>query len=47
MSWWLGHALDTALPDFVDPYLEPDTGVLRNKVGARTRGELAAAEGDV
>ncbi len=31
--------------DFVDPYLDAETGVLRNKVGARTRKELEEAEG--
>lgn len=30
-----------------DPYLDPETGILRNLVGARTRAELAAAEGDL
>ena len=31
--------------DFVDPYLDAETGVLRNDVGARTRKELEEAEG--
>jgi cell filamentation protein len=31
----------------VDPYLDPDTGILRNKVGARTQAELDAAEADL
>ena len=30
----------------VDPYLDPETGLLRNKVGARTRTALDEAEGD-
>lgn len=36
-----------ALPEFVDPYLDPETGVLRNKVGARTQVALDVAEGDL
>lgn len=35
------------LTDFVDPYLDPETGVLRNLVGARTQQELDAIEGDI
>jgi cell filamentation protein len=31
--------------DFVDPYLDPQTGILRNLVGAPTREALNAAEG--
>lgn len=34
-----------ASTDFVDPYLDPETGLLRNLVGARTDAELVAAEG--
>ena len=34
-----------ASTDFVDPYLDPDTGLLRNLVGARTDDDLVAAEG--
>lgn len=30
--------------EFVDPYLDPATGVLRNLVGAQTYDELARAE---
>lgn len=33
--------------EFVDPYLMPETAVLRNLVGATTRVELAAAEADL
>ncbi len=33
--------------EFVDPYLDPETGVLRNKVGARTKVALDEAEGDL
>ncbi|WP_309617108.1 Fic family protein [Salinibacterium sp.] len=33
------------MPEVVDPYLDPDTGLLRNLVGARTNPELDAAEG--
>lgn len=34
-----------ASPEHSDPYLDPTTGVLRNKVGALTRADLASAEG--
>jgi len=34
-----------ASTDFVDPYLDPETGLLRNLVGARTDDDLVAAEG--
>ncbi|WP_058234777.1 hypothetical protein [Devriesea agamarum] len=34
-------------PDFVDPYLDPQTGLLRNKVGAQTNAALDDAEGDL
>lgn len=33
-----------AADGFVDPYLDPDTGILRNLVGARTLRDLDAAE---
>jgi cell filamentation protein len=33
--------------EFVDPYLDPETGILRNKVGARTQAALNEAEGDL
>lgn len=33
--------------DFVDPYLDPTTGILRNLVGARTYDELNNAEGEL
>lgn len=32
--------------EFVDPYLDPETGLLQNKLGARTKVALAQAEGD-
>lgn len=32
---------------FIDPYLEPETGILRNLVGASTSAELAQAEADL
>jgi cell filamentation protein len=35
------------LAEVVDPYLDPDTGLLRNLVGARTQGALDQAEGDL
>lgn len=34
-----------ASPEFVDPYLDTEQGLLRNLVGARTWDELNAAEG--
>ncbi|WP_454138835.1 Fic/DOC family protein [Microbacterium paulum] len=36
-----------ASPEFVDPYLDPETGLLRNKLGARTKVALDEAEGDL
>ncbi|WP_378145467.1 Fic/DOC family protein [Cnuibacter sp. UC19_7] len=35
------------MPEFVDPYIDPATGVLRNLVGAVTKAELDAVEGDL
>lgn len=35
------------MTDFVDPYLDPETGLLRNLVGARTDEDLVAAEGSL
>lgn len=36
------------MPDaFVDPYIDPSTGILRNLVGARTYEELYNAEGEL
>lgn len=35
------------MAEVVDPYLDPDTGLLRNLVGARTQGALDQAEGDL
>lgn len=32
---------------FVDPYLEPETGLLRNLIGAQTYAHLAQAEADL
>lgn len=34
-----------ASSEFIDPYLDPSTGVLRNKLGASTRSALEQAEG--
>lgn len=34
-----------ASTEFVDPYLDPETGLLRNLVGARDNATLVAAEG--
>ncbi|NTW39880.1 MAG: cell filamentation protein Fic [Cellulomonadaceae bacterium] len=36
-----------ASTEFVDPYLDLETGLLRNKVGARTQVALDDAEGDL
>jgi cell filamentation protein len=33
-----------ASADFIDPYLDPGTGLLRNKVGAQTKSALDDAE---
>lgn len=35
------------MADFVDPYVDPTTGVLGNLVGARTQAELDAIEADL
>lgn len=37
----------SSTPSPIDPYLDPDTGILRNKVGAHTRAELDRAEHDL
>jgi cell filamentation protein len=37
----------TALAELVDPYVDPETGLLRNKIGARTKVALDKAEGDL
>lgn len=34
-----------ASSDFIDPYLDPESGLLRNKVGAQTKSALDDAEG--
>ena len=34
-----------ASSDFIDPYLDPGSGLLRNKVGAQTKSALDDAEG--
>lgn len=36
-----------ASTEFVDPYLDPETGLLRNRVAARTKVALDEAEGDL
>lgn len=36
-----------ASADFADPYIDPETGILRNKVGARSQRDLDAAEADL
>lgn len=35
------------MSDFVDPYVDPATGILRNVAGARTQGELDQIEADL
>ncbi len=35
------------MSDFVDPYIDSETGILRNLVGAATYSELRKAEGDI
>ncbi len=35
------------MPEFVDPYIDPATGILRNLVGARTQEELDQIEADL
>ena len=35
------------MTDFVDPYLDPETGILRNLVNAKTIEELEQAEADL
>lgn len=36
-----------ASTEFIDPYLDPETGILRNKIGARTKAALDNAEGNL
>jgi hypothetical protein len=33
--------------EFLDPYLDPKTGILRNLIGARTKDALDGAEGSL
>jgi cell filamentation protein len=33
--------------EFLDPYLDPEMGILRNLIGARARGSLDDAEGSL
>lgn len=35
------------MSEFVDPYIDPETGILRNLVGATTYQELREAEGNI
>src|SRR5690625_1026637 len=46
MNWWSGPAHAMASADFTDPYIDSETGILRNKVGARSQRDLDAAEAD-
>ena len=34
------------MPDFVDPYIDPETGILRNLLGAKTQADLDYAEAE-
>lgn len=47
MSWWLAPVPVMASTEFVDPYLDPETGLLRNRVGARTKAALDEAEAEL
>lgn len=47
MTWWPEAAPGMASTEFIDPYIDPDTGLLRNEVGATTREDLEQAEGDL
>lgn len=42
---WRAVEHATALTEVADPYLDPDTGLLRNLIGARTQDALDMAEG--
>lgn len=42
-----GFAPVIVMTEFVDPYLDPDTGILRNKVGASTQSELDSREAEL
>ncbi|WP_392342484.1 hypothetical protein [Leifsonia sp.] len=46
-SWCVAPAPATALPEFVDPYLEPASGILRNNVGITDQRALDDAEADL
>lgn len=46
MSFSIAFAPATALPDFHDPYLDPQTGLLRNRLGVTSAQSLDAAEAD-
>jgi len=35
------------MSEFFDPYTDPQTGILRNRIGARTQAALDRAEGDL
>ena len=45
MSWSPAPAPAMASSDFIDPYLDPESGLLRNLVGAQTKSALDDAEG--
>jgi cell filamentation protein len=47
MSWVDAPGLATELSDFVDPYLDPATGILRNRLGLRDQVALDRAEADL
>lgn len=47
MNSWPVRVPGTVLSELVDPYLDLETGVLRNLVEARTKSELSDAEADL
>jgi cell filamentation protein len=46
-SWVDAPGLATELSDFVDPYLDPATGILRNRLNLRDQVALDRAEADL
>lgn len=46
-SWSTGFGRATDLSEFKDPYIDPETGALRNLLGAQTKAALSKAEGDL
>lgn len=46
-SWCDESGLGTALAEFIDPYVDAASGVLRNRLGLRDQRELDAAENEL